>query len=125
VRGRSVAARAKLAGLKVSEIGCISSITEAEIRYGLEKAPAARVLNVAIEAFLLKIRIFPWGSEEAFTYGELRARMEASGKTLGNLDMLIAAHAISLGAILVTNDRAFSRIRDLRGVVNWATDLNN
>lgn len=123
MRGRSIAARAKLAGLRASETGCISAITEAEIRYGLAKSPAARALNVAIEAFLLKIRVLQWGSDEACTYGELRAKMEASGKTLGNLDMLIAAHAISLGAVLVTNDKAFSRIGDLRGIVNWATDL--
>ena len=51
------------------------------------------------------------------------AKLEAMSKTLGPLDMQIAAHAISLGAILVTNDRAFHQVPDLLGVENWATDL--
>jgi tRNA(fMet)-specific endonuclease VapC len=54
-------------------------------------------------------------------YGQLRAKQEASGKTLGNLDLLIAAHAIAVGAVLVTNDKAFSSVADLPKIVNWAT----
>ncbi|MEO8727012.1 MAG: type II toxin-antitoxin system VapC family toxin [Acidobacteriaceae bacterium] len=123
VRGRSSAARAKLAGLDAHEIGCISAITEGEIRYGLAKTPAAHALRSAIDGFLCKLQVVPWSGEEAIVYGELRAKLEASGRTLGNLDMLIAAHAIAVGAVFVTSDKAFSQVEDLPAIVNWATDL--
>ena len=77
----------------------------------------------SIEAFLSKIQIFAWGRKEAQEYGGLRARQERVGKPLGNLDLLIAAHAIAIGAVLVTNDDAFKQVRTLPGIVNWANDL--
>jgi len=49
--------------------------------------------------------------------------MERTGKTLGNMDLMIAAHAISQDAVLVTNDRSFAQVQDLHATVNWATDL--
>ena len=122
LRGTSPAARAKLAALKDDEIACISAITEGEIRYGLAKRPSA-ALGAAIEGFLAKISILPWGREEAAAYGELRAKQERLGKTLGNMDMLIAAHAISTGATLITNDGAFAHVEGLFATVNWAVDL--
>jgi tRNA(fMet)-specific endonuclease VapC len=123
VRGRSAHARAELAALGQDEVACISSITEAEIWYGLAKNANAHALRVAVEAFLAKIKVLPWDRDEARAYGELRARLEAAGKSLGNLDTLIAAQAISAGAVLVTNDRALLEVRGLRGAVNWATDI--
>jgi tRNA(fMet)-specific endonuclease VapC len=123
VRGRSAAARARLAGLRDDEVGCISVITEAEIRYGLARMPNAHVLRLAVEGFLSKIKILPWGGEEAIAYGNLRAKLESLGKTLGNLDMLIAAHAMSVGAVLVTNDKAFLHVDDLHATEDWAMDL--
>ena len=123
VRGTSPAARAHLIHLPENSIAAISVITEAEIHYGLAKAAQARALHSAMQGFLSRIRILAWGSQEAQTYGALRAALEASGKTLGNLDMLIAAQAISAGAILVTNDKTFRQVKALRGIVNWATDL--
>ena len=123
VKGKSAVARTKLSGLGDDEVGCISIITEAEIRYGLAKRPGAHVLGAAIEGFLSKIQILPWNREEALIYGVLRASLESSGTTLESLDMLIAAHAIAVGAVLVTNDKAFSRVNGLRRAVSWATDL--
>lgn len=123
VRGNSAAARRKLASLAHPNIPCISVVTEAEIRYGLAKMLAAHNLNAAIEGFLSKIQVLPWRSEEAHVYGSLRAMLEAAGKTLGNLDMLIAAHAIAIEAVLVTADKAFSNVGDLLATANWATDL--
>jgi tRNA(fMet)-specific endonuclease VapC len=64
-----------------------------------------------------------WGREAAAAYGNLRAKQESMGKPLGPLDMQIAAHAIAVDAVLVSNDRAFQHVPDLRGVENWATDL--
>jgi tRNA(fMet)-specific endonuclease VapC len=122
VRGRSPMARARLAGLRENEVGCISTITEGEIRYGLAKNPNAH-LSVVLDGFLNKLRILPWGRDEAVAYGDLRVKLERSGKTLGNMDMLIAAQAISTDAVLVTNDQSFAQVGDLRGSVNWATDI--
>ena len=123
VKRRSRAARAKLLDLKDDEIACISAITEAEIRYGLAKRPEATALRDLMEAFLASIRVLPWGRDEADAYGLLRAKLESAGKTLGSMDLMIAAHAVSTTAVLVTNDKAFGQVGDLSASVNWATDL--
>jgi tRNA(fMet)-specific endonuclease VapC len=122
-RGRSVLARIRLNELKDNEIACISAITEAEIRYGLAKRPEATALKTVMEVFLARLRVLPWSRDEAQSYGELRARLEISGTTLGHMDMLIAAHAVSIGAVLVTNDNAFAQVDQLYATINWATDL--
>ncbi len=122
-RGRSLAARTQLLTMKDDEVACVSAITEAEIRYGLAKRPEATTLRGLMEAFLSSIQILQWGRDEAQAYGALRAKLEASGETLGNMDMLIAAHAIAMGAVLVTNDQAFAQVDQLHATVNWATDL--
>jgi tRNA(fMet)-specific endonuclease VapC len=123
VKGKSPAARAKLANLPQGEIACISVITEAELQYGLAKTPKATAIRSVVEAFVAKIQVLPWGREEALAYGAFRAKQEAGGKPLGNLDMLIAAHAISVGAVLVTNDKALLQVADLPATVNWSTKL--
>lgn len=122
-KGKSPAARVRLEALGDEEIACISSITEAELRYGLAKRPSAHALRAAIEALLFKLRILPWGSREAAAYGGLRARLEAAGLTLSELDLQIAAHAVAVGAVLVTNDKAFLHVEDLRATANWALDI--
>ena len=76
-----------------------------------------------MEGFLAKIPILPWGSEEALVYGGLRAKQEAAGKPLESMDLLIAAHALAQGAVLVTNDKAFAQVKELPATVNWAIDL--
>lgn len=123
VRGRSSAARTRLLGLKDDEIACISAVTEAEIQYGLAKRPHATALKLLMDGFLASIRILPWGRDEAQAYGVLRARLEAFGITLGNMDMMIAAHAVTTGAVLVTNDKAFGKVNELHATENWAVDL--
>ena len=70
--------------------------------------------------FLQLVALYAWCREEAAVYGRLRAKQEAIGRTLGPLDMQIAAHAISLGAVLVTRDKAFHQVPDLPSVENWA-----
>jgi len=123
VRGKSPAARAKLYKLQGDEIGCISVITEAELRYGTSKQAPGSARLTALNALFDKLCILPWCSAEALVYGDLRAKLERAGRVLGNLDMLIAAHAISTNAILVTRDKAFAQIEDLRPPVNWAVDV--
>jgi len=123
VRGKSPAARAKLESLKGEETACISVITEAELRYGTAKQAPGSARQAALNILFGRLRILPWTSEEALVYGDLRAKLERSGKVLGNLDMLIAAHAISANATLVTRDKTFAQVEDLRPPVNWAVDL--
>ncbi len=97
---------------------CISAITEGELLFGLAKRPAARQLHTAVTEFLKRVEVLPWDSTAAARYGALRASMEVQGKPLASLDMLIGAHAASIGAVLVTSDQAFQQIDNLR-VEDW------
>jgi tRNA(fMet)-specific endonuclease VapC len=122
-KGHSQAARTRMLNLEQDETVCLSVITEAEIRYGLAKRPEATALRERMEWFLSAVKVLPWGRDEARTYGAVRARLELSGKTLGGMDMQIAAHAIAVSAVLVTNFNAFAYVEDLQATVNWASDL--
>ena len=123
VSGRSQAARRAMSKQIGHSVLAISAITEAEMLYGLAKKPAATRLRAAVEALFSTIRILPWDSDAARAYGTLRARMSAAGKSLSNMDMLIAAHAVATDAILVTSDKAFLQVEALRPTLNWATDI--
>ncbi|ACI52118.1 PilT protein domain protein [Gluconacetobacter diazotrophicus PA1 5] len=92
---------------------CISVITEAELRFGIAKRPEATRLHRVVNEFLQRVDVQPWESSTADSYGNLRAALEASGKIVGSLDLLIAAHALDLNSILVTNDAGFSKIAQL------------
>ena len=92
---------------------CISAITEGELLYGLARRPDATRLRAVVEQFLLRVDVLPWDRAAAKRYGTLRAQMESKGQTLAPLDMQIAAHAQSAGAVLVTSDRAFKQITGL------------
>ena len=123
VKGHSQAARNRMLNLERDEAVCLSVITEAEVLYGLAKRPGATALRERMEWFISAVKVLSWGRDEARTYGTVRARFESSGKTLENMDMQIAAHAIAAGAVLVTNDNALAYVEDLQPTVNWATDL--
>ena len=97
---------------------CISAITEGELLFGLAKRPAAKQLHVAVREFLLRVDVLPWDSATAEHYGTVRADMARQGKTLAPLDLLIATHALSVDAVLVTNDRAISQMADLH-IEDW------
>lgn len=122
VKGHSSVARARMLNLPKDEVACLSAISEAEIHYGLAKRPGATALKERMEWFLAAVTILPWGRVEAKAYGKLWAKLELQGMTLESMDMQIAAHAIAMGAVLVTNDKAFARVEGLHETVNWATD---
>jgi len=119
IKGNIPATRLRLAQIPMEQVH-ISSITEAELRYGVARLPAATKLRQIVEEFLLRVTIMAWDSKAAQEYGLLRANLERTGQPIGNLDLMIAAHALALGAILVSNDRAFARIKKLK-TENWTT----
>ncbi len=82
--------------------------------YGAARLPAAARLNAIVEEFLIRVTIHAWDSAAAREYGRLRAALERAGAALGNLDTMIAAHALAKGAVLVTHDKAFARVTGLK-----------
>ena len=99
---------------------CISSVTYAELIYGVEKSAAAERNRLALTLMLANIEIMSFNNHAAACYGLIRADLERRGSPIGPLDMMMAGHAMSLGCTLVTNNvREFSRITDLP-IENWA-----
>jgi tRNA(fMet)-specific endonuclease VapC len=104
----------------VGEIG-ISSITLAELRYGVERSQQVQKNRQALEEFTLPLEIAAFDEAAAEVYGSVRAGLEQAGMPVGSMDMLIGAHALSLGITLVTNNlREFEKIKNLK-VVDWST----
>jgi len=96
----------------------LSIIVAAELRFGIAKR-SSKVLARRFEALIAEIPIFPFHAPADKTYAELRTKLEKQGTPVGANDMLIAAHALALDAMLVTgNAREFSRIEGLK-VENW------
>jgi tRNA(fMet)-specific endonuclease VapC len=92
----------------------LSVVTEMEIRYGLARNPALRIAPL-VETFLAGIAVLPLTSEVARAYGSVRAGLERAGTPIGPLDLMIGAHALAVGATLITNNLAeFRRIAGLR-----------
>jgi tRNA(fMet)-specific endonuclease VapC len=97
---------------------CTSIIVAAELRFGAAKRGSDR-LTVQMEAVLATLEVLPFEGPADAAYGALRARLEAAGTPIGANDMLIAAHALSLGLAVVTdNEREFARVAGLP-VENW------
>lgn len=96
----------------------ISSITASELAFGVAKSASSKN-SAALEAFLLPLNVVDYDAGAAMIYGDIRATLEKQGKTIGPLDMLIAASALSRQLILVTNnEKEFRRISKLK-VENW------
>ena len=93
---------------------CISVITEAEIRFGICRRVLDRRLEAVVERFLSTVDILAWSSACARRYGVLRAALESSGQPLAPMDLMIASHALAEGCTLVTADKAFLRVPELR-----------
>jgi tRNA(fMet)-specific endonuclease VapC len=106
-----------LLSVPMPEVG-ISVVTEAQLRFGVARIPSLGTLAVAVEEFLLRVEIMLWDSEAAKRYAELRADLENKGEPMGNLDMMIAAQALATGAVLVTSDRVFRRVKELK-IEDW------
>lgn len=108
----------KLQRKQVSEIG-ISSITLSELEYGAAKSTRPEQNKLALIQFLAPIAILPYNDRAALGHGRVRAHLARKGTPIGSLDLLIAAHALSLECVQVSNNESeFKRIPDLK-VDNW------
>jgi tRNA(fMet)-specific endonuclease VapC len=97
---------------------CTSIVVAAELRYGCAKRSSERLLR-AVEGLLDEIEILPMDIPTDDAYGKIRSELEAAGKPIGSNDLLIAAHARTVGATIVTADTGeFKRVRGLK-VENW------
>lgn len=102
----------------VDEIG-LSSITVAELEFGVQKSQYPQKNKEALEEFLLPLVVVGFDYNAAIAYGKIRSYLESQGRPIGPLDNLIAAHALSMDLTLVTNNtKEFSRIPDLK-IANW------
>ncbi len=98
---------------------CLSAVTHSEICFGLALRPHAATLARAARAFFAVATTLPWDTAAAEVHGRLRAQLREAGTPIGDFDEMIAAHALSVGAVLVTdNERHFRRIEGLV-VENW------
>lgn len=106
---------------KAKEAGqiVISSITVSELYYGVFKSKNQKQNSIRLEEFLAPFEILPYDENASKVYGRIRSQLEQSGKIIGPLDLLIAAHALSFKLILITNnEKEFKRIHSLK-VENW------
>ncbi|SEJ29599.1 tRNA(fMet)-specific endonuclease VapC [Dyadobacter sp. SG02] len=111
----------KLQSLDWTEIA-ISSIVVAELWYGVEKSQLKEQNKTALEAFLRPFTVLDFDTQAAEAYASIRADLESKGKIIGANDLLISAHALSHGLILVTNNtKEFDRVGGLQ-IENWITN---
>ena len=109
---------ARFRQLSVGEVG-LSVITYAELEYGVSRSHDPARNRIALSEFLAPLEMLDFPVQAAPLYGTLRASLVRSGRMIGPLDLLIAAHALHLGATLITNNlKEFSRVPDLK-IDNW------
>jgi tRNA(fMet)-specific endonuclease VapC len=119
IRQRAPGVVTRLRRRKIGSIG-ISSITLAELQFGVAKSNDPPRNTIALAHFCAPLEICPFDHEAASIYGQVRADLERAGTPIGPLDTLIAAHARALNAVLITsNEREFSRVAGLP-VENWS-----
>ena len=118
IKQRPAAVLNRFLEFQVGDIG-ISSITLSELRYGVAKSMHREKNAKALDEFVIPLEIVPFDEGAARVYGDIRATLEKAGRPIGSMDMLIAAHALSLDTTLVTNNtREFMRIPTLN-IIDW------
>ena len=118
IRQRSAAVLAHLRAHGPADVG-VSAITVAELQYGVAKSARPEANTEALQLFLAPLEILPFDDAAATAYGRIRADLEGRGTPIGAMDLLIAAHAVSLHAVVVTNNEdEFRRVPGIE-VENW------
>lgn len=98
---------------------CVSVVTFAELQYGVERSARKRRNQAVLNDFVSLVEVLAWDPDAARKYGKIRSELDARGTPIGNMDLLIAAHAMSRDCVLVSNNlREFRRIRHLK-YENW------
>jgi tRNA(fMet)-specific endonuclease VapC len=119
IKGDLAGIRQRLASVPMPNV-LVSVVTQAELLYGVAKRGHPQGLATRVREFLIRAQVLPWTQEVAAVYGDLRAACERAGATLAPLDMMIAAHAKAIGAVLVTRDRTFARVPGKLSLEDWS-----
>lgn len=118
IRNQFESIRSHIRSHRVGEIG-VSAITEAELRFGADTSAQPTKNHAVLERFFLTLPVLAFDSACAREYGRIRAFLKKKGTPIGSLDMLIAAHALSEGMTVVTNNtREFKRVPGLP-IADW------
>ena len=113
MQGRDTELLSRLTTLSVGQV-VMSSVTLAELEYGLHRKGQPVRLKRALAEVLLRMDVLSWDEDVATCYGEFCATLEAQGINLSDFDMLIAAHAVAADVTLVSRDKAFSQVPEQR-----------
>lgn len=117
IKGNPPQVRERLLKVPMAQLA-VSAITEAELRFGAARKPKVSQISVVVDEFLLRVEVLYWDSDAARQFALLRAAIESAGGPMGNMDLMIAAHALALRAVLVTSDRNFLRVKQLK-IEDW------
>lgn len=109
MQGRDLSLLAKLSQLPIGPV-VMSSVTLAELEYGLHRRNQPARLREALRQVLLRVDVLSWDEAVAVRYGQLCSDLESRGINLSDFDMMIAAHAITAGVVLVSRDKAFGQL---------------
>ena len=118
MQGRDAQLLGRLTHLPVGQV-VMSSVTLAELEYGLHRKGQPVRLRNALTQVLLRMDVLPWDEEVATCYGEFCSTLEAQGIDLSDFDMMIAAHAVTVDAILVSRDKAFGQVLERLRLEVW------
>jgi tRNA(fMet)-specific endonuclease VapC len=111
MQGRDGELLARLSQVAIGQV-VISSVTLAELEYGLHRKGQPARLKNALHQVLLRMDVLPWDEDVARCYGALCSKLETQGINLSDLDMMIAAHAQAVKATLVSRNKAFGLIAE-------------
>ena len=111
MQGRDAELLAHLTKTPVGQV-VMSSVTLAELEYGLHRKGQPVRLRNALTQVLLRMDVLPWDEDVATCYGEFCATLEAQGINLSDFDMMIAAHAVAMDVTLVSRDKAFAQVSE-------------
>ena len=118
IKNRPISVRKQFVKLEMDQI-CISVVTYAELIFGTENSSDPKRNRAVLDHFARHLTVHDWDTTAAEHYGSVRHKLEREGTPIGSMDMMIAAHALSIGAVLVTNnEKHFRRVGGLK-LTNW------
>jgi tRNA(fMet)-specific endonuclease VapC len=113
VRGNYPAVRKRVISIS-ADLLAVSAVTEAELRFWVTSHPSSTRIRLGVHDFLSDVPSLHWDSSAAQSYANTRDLLKRNGRVLSTADLMIAAHALSLGLTLVTHDQVFSFVEGLK-----------